>query len=315
MNPAPIPDGTSRSGPLAEIIRWAEQHSPLHLNFDDLGGIQRDVSALGVDDEHEIHACEFCLFAKKTTRGLEDCRRNKRAVNRLVLRGRRGVAGHCHLGLFDMAEPLIVDGRVLGVFYFGSVLVKGEEKKSRERVLRYCGRRKIDATPYLQRLKTMPCVAPETIPAHREFLRSVAVLGAQCCRAAGLHAGDYKPMSLGIKYRPQDEMPPLVKAAIRYAHDHLRDRFTVREMAAHLRCHPNFLSKQFVKHMQIELAAYAAQLRIGHAIRLMSNPRLSLDQVADESGYPDRVYFGKVFRRSTGMTPGQYRERLANRER
>ena len=315
MNPAPIQSVSSQTGALAEIIRWAEQHSPLHLNFDDLGGIQRDVAALGVDNEHEIHACAFCLFAKKTAAGLEHCRRNKRAVNRLVLRRQRGVAGLCHLGLLDMAEPLIVDGRVLGVFYFGSVLVKGDEQKSRGRVLRYCGRHKIDTKPYLQQLEAMPRIDRETIPAHREFLCSLATLGAQCCRAAGLRAGDYKTTALGIKYRPHDEMPALVKAAIRYAHDHLRDRYTVKEMAAHLRCHPNFLSKQFVKHMQIELAAYAAQLRIAEALRLMGNPRLSLDQVADESGFPDRVYFGKVFRRATGMTPGQYRQRLAERER
>jgi AraC-like DNA-binding protein/ligand-binding sensor protein len=313
MNTRPgIPSPTPHFGPIADIIRWAEQHSPLRLNFDDLGGIQRDVPALAVDDEHEIHACQFCLFAKKTPRGLEDCRRNKRAVNRLVLRGRKGVAGHCHLGLFDMAEPLMLDRRVLGVFYFGSVLVKGEESKSRERVLRYCARRKIEATPYLQLLKTMPRIAKESVPGHREFLRSVAALGAQCCRATGLRVEDYKPMPLGIRYRPHDEMPYLVKAAIRYAHEHLRDRFTVKEMAAHIRCHPNFLSKQFKKYMQIELATYAAELRIAQAIRLMANPRLSLGQVADESGFPDRVYFGKAFRRATGLTPGEYRARLAS---
>jgi YesN/AraC family two-component response regulator len=190
--------------------------------------------------------------------------------------------------------------------------VKGKEKQARQRILHYCSTRKLDSEPYLKLLKLSPQLDPKDIPIYREFLRSLTALAKQCCVAAGTRAEDYKPHVIAIKYRPHDEMPYLVKEALRYVHGHLSEPFTVKGIATHLRCHPNFLSKQFKKHLHVELATYASQLRIGHATQIMGNPKLSISQVADESGFCDRVYFGKVFRRATGMTPGQYRQYLAS---
>ena len=302
----------SPRGIVMGIIQWAEHFSPLRLNFDDLTGIQQDVPVLKLDENHEIHVCQFCLHAKQTPMGLKDCGRNKHAVNWLILRRRRGIAGYCHLGLFDMAEPLIVDGRILGVFYFGSISVEGMEQQARERIFHYCHTRQLDPASYFRMMDATPRIRQDEIPVYREFLRSLTAMALQCCQAAGVRAADYKPMIRGIRYRPHDEMPYLVKAAIRYVQQHLQEPFTVKDIAAHLSCHPNYLSKQFKKHMQIELAVYTSQLRIAHAAQIMGNPRLSISQVADESGFGDRVYFGKVFRRATGMTPGQYRKHLVS---
>ncbi len=53
-------------------------------------------------------------------------------------------------------------------------------------------------------------------------------------------------------------------------------------------------------------------MRITHATQIMENPKLSISQVADESGFSDRVYFGKVFsprdREDAGTIPAASRQ-------
>ena len=112
------------------------------------------------------------------------------------------------------------------------------------------------------------------------------------------------------KFLPDGESPPphLVKEAIRYAHSHIHEPFNIQNLAAHLRCHPDFLSRKFKKHAGVDLGLYIRRLRIDRACELLKNPKKSIDNVAEESGFSDRIHFAKVFRRLTGQTPGQYQK-------
>jgi AraC-like DNA-binding protein len=52
---------------------------------------------------------------------------------------------------------------------------------------------------------------------------------------------------------------------------------------------------------------YIQQRRIAEARRLLANPALQIKQIAAMTGFEDRFYFSKVFRRVDGLTPTQYR--------
>jgi len=52
---------------------------------------------------------------------------------------------------------------------------------------------------------------------------------------------------------------------------------------------------------------YIQQRRIAEARRLLANPSLQIKQIAAMTGFEDRFYFSKVFRRIDGLTPTQYR--------
>ncbi len=40
------------------------------------------------------------------------------------------------------------------------------------------------------------------------------------------------------------------------------------------------------------------------------NPKKTIDDIAEDCGFTDRIHFSKVFKRLTGETPGQYRRLL-----
>jgi two-component system, response regulator YesN len=40
----------------------------------------------------------------------------------------------------------------------------------------------------------------------------------------------------------------------------------------------------------------------------LTNPGMKISQVAEMVGYPDMKYFSKVFKKTTGCTPQEYRK-------
>jgi transcriptional regulator GlxA family with amidase domain len=56
---------------------------------------------------------------------------------------------------------------------------------------------------------------------------------------------------------------------------------------------------------------YCQQVRVGRACRMLEFTRRTVEQIAWGVGYQDPGAFRKVFQRITGLTPSEYRQRLA----
>ncbi len=291
-----------------------ERETGLFMSFDDqtgfLMGVHIDVPAMNLDYTHLIHDCSFCLFAKKNPSLAKDCHRNKVVSNRLVIRSQKGLDGFCHLGLLDLAEPLVYQGKVLGVFYYGSVLVREQEKMTHARIRRYCARRKIDSKPYFAALKKITVIDAASIPRHQQALRTVVALAHHLCESGGVRADIYKTRKLTVPITDPEETPYIVQETIRYASTHMHESFNVKDLAIHLRCHPDFLSRKFKECTGHNLSTYVLQIRIDRAKHLLENAKIGIKVVAEQSGFPDRAHFSKVFRRMTGVTPGQYQKNI-----
>lgn len=297
---------------LQDLMQAFEAGSGMHMSFDDLTGMfngaHTDVPEMRLDEGHQFHACAYCQLAKEPDWG-RDCTRNKVAVNRLVVRRREGLNGLCHLGLFDIAEPLVIRERVLGVFYYGSVVVRGEEAKSEERVRRYCARMGLEATPYLEALTAVPRIEAASVPGHHETLRTVARLARFFFDASGVRPELYKTRALRFPYYDPQDVPHVVRLAIAYIAKNLHEPFIVKDLADHLNCHPDFLGRKFKQSMGTDLSAYLMQARVDLAKRLLVNPRLTIEDVAEGAGFSDRSHFSKAFRRIAGVPPGEFQRR------
>lgn len=52
-------------------------------------------------------------------------------------------------------------------------------------------------------------------------------------------------------------------------------------------------------------------VRIEHAKRLLEGGGLSVDDISVEAGYEDASFFRRLFKRRTGLSPGEYRRLFA----
>ena len=83
-------------------------------------------------------------------------------------------------------------------------------------------------------------------------------------------------------------------------------------MAALYYLNASYFSVSFKNVTGKNFNEYLTELRIEKAKKLLSNSDRKVNQVAHAVGYEDCSYFGKTFRKLTGMTPAEYqRQALA----
>lgn len=90
---------------------------------------------------------------------------------------------------------------------------------------------------------------------------------------------------------------------------------TRTEAAAVIGVHPNHLSRLVARHAGVGFSAWLSARRIELAQELLLASGASASAVAARSGFASPAYFNRVFRRSTGESPGRWRaaQRLLER--
>lgn len=84
---------------------------------------------------------------------------------------------------------------------------------------------------------------------------------------------------------------------------------TLNAQAKLLNINPSYLSSLFKKETGQTLTTYVNRKRIDHACGLLRNTSLQVQTIAQQCGIFDVNYFTKMFKRYTGMTPKEYREK------
>lgn len=74
------------------------------------------------------------------------------------------------------------------------------------------------------------------------------------------------------------------------------------------------LSKMFRNYIGISPAAYVTQIRIKRASHLLMNDSMTIDRIAELTGFPNRNYFTRVFKKITGQSPARFRRQHRSRD-
>lgn len=91
------------------------------------------------------------------------------------------------------------------------------------------------------------------------------------------------------------------------------DDITVAGVAERFHYSPSYLTAMYKRVFGIGIVEQITEYRIDHARELLSTTTTPVADVARESGYDDPKYFMRVFKRRTGLTPGQYRDAFPKR--
>lgn len=102
---------------------------------------------------------------------------------------------------------------------------------------------------------------------------------------------------------------PLVRRCKELVIQNLHSRITSQDLAEQLGITPSYLSRLFIKEEGIKLTDYIAKEKIEAAKQQIIYTQDSYSTIAYTLGFTSHGHFGKVFRKVTGMTPGEYREK------
>lgn len=95
----------------------------------------------------------------------------------------------------------------------------------------------------------------------------------------------------------------------KYIREHMMDNITVPDIAKELHFNSQYLMRTFKGKTGHSIMEYITQARIETAKKILTNTNLPIKEVANMVGYLDYAYFTRVFRKETGESPTQYRNK------
>lgn len=102
--------------------------------------------------------------------------------------------------------------------------------------------------------------------------------------------------------------PPWLNRVHERLQDSFADDLSLRQLALLAGVHPVHLARTFRNHFGCSVGEYVRRLRVECASERLKATDLPLVDVAIESGFCTQSHFSTIFKQSTGMTPGEYRD-------
>jgi AraC-like DNA-binding protein/quercetin dioxygenase-like cupin family protein len=91
---------------------------------------------------------------------------------------------------------------------------------------------------------------------------------------------------------------------------YIRNRYkdtNLKEMADYFHFHPSYLSSLVKKEFGKNLKDLLTDIRMSEASKLLKNTDMTIENIVFEIGYTNFSYFYKVFKKTYGMTPNEYK--------
>jgi len=231
--------------------------------------------------------CSYCKLVRRYLYGLKTCLDiDERKRQEALTRGEM-ICYQCHAGLVEAMKPVFYEGQLLG--YVGIGQIRSEEAIPRGVAALWCQCRRIAALD--QAYRDLPCVSREKID-HILALFSMLV--------------DYivSQKMVILKGRSVlEEVRSLITSNI-------EKNFTLSEAASHVSRSPSTISHLFREKAAKSFKHFVIEAKLAQAEEYMKNePLTTVSEAAARVGYPDPLYFSRIYKRYRNFPPSLYRQR------
>ena len=104
----------------------------------------------------------------------------------------------------------------------------------------------------------------------------------------------------------QGEERPIM-AITRYLQEHLSEDISLSVLADEFHLSAQYISQLFKSEIGVNFLAYLTNIRMERAKKLLLSTALPIGEISEQLGFGDYRVFTKVFKKSEGVTPSQYR--------
>lgn len=118
--------------------------------------------------------------------------------------------------------------------------------------------------------------------------------------------------SLRLIRRKTEEKDPVISFVTDYMESHLHEDITLDLLADKLNLTPGYLSTFYKDKTGNNFSDALNSLRVQHAKRMLQNHEWRIQDVAARVGYQNVNSFIRMFKRYSGVTPGEYRKMYAS---
>ncbi|NQX47409.1 PocR ligand-binding domain-containing protein [Paenibacillus tritici] len=318
----------------------------LQVIQDDLAAVT-DMAVLTVDAAgkpvtRHSKCTDFCRAMRSATRSSRLCESCDYRGGHAAQSMQRPYVYKCHMGIVDMAVPLVAGSRYLGSIMLGQISIPGQEAARELDLLGAgggTGQREYD-TMLEEYYRSLPVMSYERIESVAQLVTHMSHyitgrigaknrtygFGSTAAAGAATDATDVKPEQAVQEQKVprqqvQEAGPPAgrkqapgtvggsirLKPALEYIHEHFRERLTLAGMAKLCWISADYFSRLFRQETGSTFSSYISSLRLEEAKRCLVDGEDSVVSIAYALGFEDCGYFIRTFKKSTGETPAAYR--------
>lgn len=109
---------------------------------------------------------------------------------------------------------------------------------------------------------------------------------------------------------PEEASSTVVKQMVNEIREHYTENITLQMLSDEYGFSTGYISALLKEELGLPFSEYITEKRIQRAKELLADSKLSIDMIAEKTGYNDYFYFTKVFKKTVGMSPSKYRKNL-----
>jgi YesN/AraC family two-component response regulator len=95
-----------------------------------------------------------------------------------------------------------------------------------------------------------------------------------------------------------------------YIENHYTENISLKEAAEAVGYSDAYFCKMFKESFNMSFISYLNSYRTKKALELLDDVTVSIKDISTRAGYRDANYFTRIFKRTMGVTPSEYRERV-----
>lgn len=99
----------------------------------------------------------------------------------------------------------------------------------------------------------------------------------------------------------------VISSITRYMQEHISEEISLSVLADEFHLNSQYISQLFKNEIGVGFLSYLTNIRIEKAKKLLLSTSLSVTEIAENTGYSDYRVFTKVFKKTEGITPSQFR--------
>ena len=235
--------------------------------------------------------CQFCTEVRKSPELTEKCIKCDVSALDMCSKTHSVYAYKCHMGLLEVAAPIIQNNTIIGYILFGQItdsrdkqtLLNNLDKKSETYNLNY-----EVLKDGIQKIKYR---SPE-------YIASISKIIEMCASYI------WQNSFISIKNDTTAHFIDL------YINENLNKKISVDALCLQFHISRSTLYSISKKHFGCGISDYIALCRINKAKELLGSSEKSIAEISNILGMDNVSYFVRFFKKHTGITPKKYRTKM-----
>lgn len=234
--------------------------------------------------------CEFCSEVRKNPILEQKCLHNDAAAFKVCKETRKTHTYHCHMGLVEVATPIVYNNIILGYMLFGQITDSEDKVALMSNISSVIKEYSLPSDILLSALQNISYHSDE-------YIQSISRLLEMCANYIWLNS------IISIKKES------LAFSLDLYIKDHIREDLSVGKICHEFNISRSALYEVAINNFGCSITEHIHQYRNEYAKKLLREAAMTVSEVAEAVGIADVNYFIRFFKKRNQCTPKAFQKR------